>query len=182
MKLTRRFNTVLRLPWMVCVALTAGAAWAAPSAALDPKVRVYSQQHCLKCHDADAEKGDFRIDNLSPKVGFEDTLVLWSGEFGRTPWSQDLSDKSLIDQHGRQNQLESLCAWMAGGGVKPGLTYGDTDDMGYRVVNGKIHVHDLHATMLHQLGIDHLKLTSRHLGRDYRLTGVHGEVVKEILV
>ena len=182
MKLTRTFNTVLRLPWMVCVALTAGAAWAAPSAALDPKVRVYSQQHCLKCHDADAEKGDFRIDNLSPKVGFEDTLVLWSGEFGRTPWSQDLSDKSLIDQHGRQNQLESFCAWMAGGGVKPGLTYGDTDDMGYRVVNGKIHVHDLHATMLHQLGIDHLKLTSRHLGRDYRLTGVHGEVVKEILV
>ena len=70
---------------------------------------------------------------------------------------------------------------MAGGGVKPGLTYGDTDDMGYRVINGKIHVHDLHATMLHQLGIDHLKLTHRHLGRDYRLTDVYGEVVKEIL-
>ncbi len=133
MKLTRTFNTALRLPWMVCVALTAGAAWAAPSAAPDPKVRAYFQQHCLKCHDVDAEKGDFRIDNLSPKVGFEDTLVLWSGELGRTPWSQNLSDKSPIDQHGHEHQPESFCAWMAGGGVNPGLTYGDTDDMGYRV-------------------------------------------------
>jgi hypothetical protein len=70
---------------------------------------------------------------------------------------------------------------MAGGGVKAGLTYGDTDDMGYRVINGKIHVHDLHATMLHLLGIDHTKLTARHLGRDFRLTDVYGEVVKEIL-
>ncbi len=84
MKLTRTFNTALRLPWMVCVALTAGAAWAAPSPAPDPTVRAYFQQHGLKCHDADLEKGDFRIDNLSPKVGFEDTLVLWSGALDRT--------------------------------------------------------------------------------------------------
>ena len=70
MKLTRTFNIVLRLPWMVCVALTAGAAWAAPSGNSDPKVPVYFHQHCLKCQDADAEKGDLRIDHLSPKVGF----------------------------------------------------------------------------------------------------------------
>jgi hypothetical protein len=70
---------------------------------------------------------------------------------------------------------------MAGGGIKGGLTYGESDEIGYRTVDGKVHVHDLHATMLHLLGVDHLKLTARHLGRDYRLTDVYGEVVKEIL-
>jgi hypothetical protein len=70
---------------------------------------------------------------------------------------------------------------MAGGGIKPGLTYGETDHLGYRVVSGRIHIHDLHATLLHLLGIDHLKLTARHLGRDYRLTDVYGEIVREIL-
>jgi hypothetical protein len=121
------------------------------------------------------------LKDLKSRGLLEDTLVLWSGEFGRTPWSQDLSGKSPIDKHGREHQPESFCSWMAGGGVKAGLTYGDTDDMGYRAINGKIHIHDLHATMLHLLGIDHLKLTSRHLGRDFRLTDVYGEVVKEIL-
>jgi hypothetical protein len=121
------------------------------------------------------------LKDLKSRGLLEDTLVLWSGEFGRTPWSQDLSGKSPIDKHGREHQPESFCSWMAGGGVKAGLTYGDTDDMGYRAINGKIHVHDLHATMLHLLGIDHLKLTARHLGRDFRLTDVYGEVVKEIL-
>ena len=70
---------------------------------------------------------------------------------------------------------------MAGGGIKPGLTFGETDEMGYRAVAGKVHVHDLHATLLHQLGIDHTRLTHRHLGRDFRLTDVYGEVVKEII-
>jgi hypothetical protein len=121
------------------------------------------------------------LKDLKARGLLEDTLVLWSGEFGRTPWSQDLSGKSPIDKHGREHQPESFCSWMAGGGIKPGLTYGATDDLGYRVVDGKVHVHDLHATMLHLLGIDHLKLTARHLGRDYRLTDVYGEVVKEIL-
>ena len=101
--------------------------------------------------------------------------------FDLTPWSQDLSGKSPIDKHVREHQPESFCAWMAGGGVKPGLIHGDTDDMGYRVIHGKIHIHDLHATMLHLLGIDHLKLTAPHLGLDYRPTDVYGEVVKEIL-
>jgi hypothetical protein len=70
---------------------------------------------------------------------------------------------------------------MAGGGIKGGFTFGETDEMGYRVVSGRVHIHDLHATILHQLGIDHLKLTSRHLGRDFRLTDVYGEVVREII-
>jgi len=121
------------------------------------------------------------LKDLKSRGLLEDTLVLWSGEFGRTPWSQDLSGTAPIDKHGREHQPESFCAWMAGGGVKPGLTFGTTDDMGYRVVEGRIHVHDLHATLLHQLGIDHTRLTWRHLGRDFRLTDVYGEVVREIL-
>ena len=119
--------------------------------------------------------------DLKSRGLLEDTLVLWSGEFGRTPWSQDLSGTAPIDKHGREHQPESFCSWMAGGGIKAGLTFGETDEMGYRAVAGKMHVHDLHATILHQLGIDHTKLTRRHLGRDFRLTDVYGEVVKEIL-
>ena len=121
------------------------------------------------------------LKDLKQRGLLNDTLVLWSGEFGRTPWSQDLSGTAPIHTHGREHQPESFCAWMAGGGVKGGLTFGETDHMGYRVVNGKIHIHDLHATMLHLLGIDHTGLNWRHLGRDFRLTDVHGSVVKEIL-
>ena len=121
------------------------------------------------------------LKDLKSRGLLEDTLVLWSGEFGRTPWSQDLSGSSPIDKHGREHQPESFCAWMAGGGVRAGFTHGETDEMGYRVIRGKVHVHDLHATMLHLLGLDHEQLTWRHLGRDYRLTDVYGEVVREIM-
>jgi hypothetical protein len=121
------------------------------------------------------------IKDLKSRGLLEDTLVIWSGEFGRTPWSQDLSNTAPIEKHGREHQPESFCAWMAGGGIKPGITYGETDDLGYRAVSGKVHLHDLHATILHQLGLDHTKLTWRHLGRDYRLTDVYGDVVKEII-
>ncbi len=121
------------------------------------------------------------IKDLKSRGLLEDTLVVWSGEFGRTPWSQDLSGTSPIDKHGREHQPESFCAWMAGGGIKPGFTFGETDDFGFRPVSGKVHLHDLHATILHQLGLDHEKLTWRHLGRDFRLTDVYGNVVKEIL-
>lgn len=121
------------------------------------------------------------IRDLKQRGLLDDTLVVWSGEFGRTPWSQDLSGTAPIEQHGREHQPESFCAWLAGGGVKAGFTYGDTDDLGYRVIQGKVHIHDLHATMLHLLGLDHTRLTWRHLGRDYRLTDVHGSVVHEIL-
>lgn len=121
------------------------------------------------------------LKDLKQRGMLEDTLVLWSGEFGRTPWSQDLSGTAPIDTHGREHQPQSFCAWMAGGGIKPGFTYGATDHLGFKVIEGKIHIHDLHATMLHLLGIDHTLLTRRHLGRDYRLTDVYGSVVKEIL-
>jgi hypothetical protein len=121
------------------------------------------------------------LKDLKSRGLLEDTLVLWSGEFGRTPWSQDLSGKSPIEKHGREHQPESFCAWMAGGGVKAGFTHGETDEMGYRVIRGKVHIHDLHATMLHLLGLDHEQLNWRHLGRDFRLTDVYGEVVREII-
>jgi len=121
------------------------------------------------------------IRDLKRRGLLDDTLVLWSGEFGRTPWSQDLSGTAPIDKHGREHQPESFCAWMAGGGIKAGMTWGETDHMGYNVTSGKVHIHDLHATMLHLLGIDHTRLTWNHLGRDFRLTDVQGSVVKEIL-
>lgn len=121
------------------------------------------------------------IKDLKSRGLLEETLVVWCGEFGRTPWSQDLSGTAPIEKHGREHQPESFCAWMAGGGIKPGFTHGATDELGYRVVSGKVHIHDLHATILHQLGLDHTRLTWNHVGRDFRLTDVHGSVVKEIL-
>jgi len=121
------------------------------------------------------------VKDLKSRGLLEDTLVVWSGEFGRTPWSQDLSGTSPIDKHGREHQPESFCTWMAGGGIKPGFTYGETDDFGFRPVSGKVHLHDLHATILHQLGVDHEQLTWPHLGRNFRLTDVYGSIVREIL-
>lgn len=121
------------------------------------------------------------IRDLKQRGLLDDTLVVWCGEFGRTPWSQDLSGTAPIETHGREHQPESFCAWMAGGGVRPGFVWGETDDLGYRVINGRIHIHDLHATILHQLGLDHTQLTWNHIGRDYRLTDVYGTVAHEIL-
>jgi hypothetical protein len=121
------------------------------------------------------------IKDLKARGLLDDTLVVWSGEFGRTPWSQDLSGTSPISTHGREHQPDSYAAWLAGGGVKGGHTHGETDEFGFRPVAGKVHLHDLHATMLHLLGLDHERLTYRHSGRDYRLTDVEGRVVKEIL-
>jgi hypothetical protein len=111
--------------------------------------------------------------DLKSRGLLEDTLVLWGGEFGRTPTAQG-SD-------GRDHNPEAFTMWLAGGGVKPGLSYGATDDYGYYSMIDKVHFHDLHATMLHLLGMDHLKLTFRHAGRDFRLTDVHGHVVKGIM-
>jgi hypothetical protein len=121
------------------------------------------------------------IKDLKSRGLLDDTLVVWSGEFGRTPWSQDLSGTSPIETHGREHQPDSFCAWLAGGGVKGGYTHGETDDFGFQPIAGRVHLHDLHATMLHLLGLDHERLTYRHSGRDYRLTDVEGRVVKEIL-
>jgi hypothetical protein len=103
----------------------------------------------------------------------KDTLVLWGGEFGRTPYAQG--------RDGRDHNHRGFTTWMAGGGVKPGLSFGATDDYGYEAVEGKIHIHDWHATILHLLGLDHKRLTYRYAGRDMRLTDVKGEVVNDIL-
>ncbi len=120
--------------------------------------------------------------DLKSRGLLDDTLVAWSGEFGRTPHSQDLTlGKQPLSEFGREHNPHGFTTWLAGGGVKGGMVHGATDDFGYRAVSGKVHVHDLHATILHLLGIDHERLTFRHAGRDYRLTDVHGQVVKEIL-
>ena len=121
------------------------------------------------------------IHDLRRRGLLDETLVMISGEFGRTYWSQDLSGSSPIAVHGREHQQESFCTLLAGGGIKAGTVFGETDDLGYRPVSGRVHLHDLHATLLHLLGIDHERLTYPHLGRDYRLTDVYGRVVKDIL-
>jgi uncharacterized protein (DUF1501 family) len=104
----------------------------------------------------------------------EDTLVIWGGEFGRTPMVQGGND-------GRDHHNRCYSVWMAGGGLKKGLVWGKTDDLGFNVVENPVHVHDLNATILHLMGFDHTRLTFRFQGRDYRLTDVHGNVVQGIL-
>jgi len=113
------------------------------------------------------------LTDLKQRGLLEDTLVLWGGEFGRTPVSQG--------GNGRDHNPEGFTMWLAGGGTKPGIRYGQTDDYGYFAVNEKVHFHDLHATMLHLLGLDHTKLTYQFGGRPFRLTDVHGEVVHDII-
>jgi hypothetical protein len=108
----------------------------------------------------------------------DDTLVVWGGEFGRTNYSQG---KLTASDYGRDHHPRCFTIWMAGGGVKPGLTFGQTDDFGYNVAENPVSIHDLQATLLHLLGIDHEKLTYKHQGRYYRLTDVHGHVVKAVL-
>jgi uncharacterized protein (DUF1501 family) len=113
------------------------------------------------------------LTDLKARGLLEDTLVLWGGEFGRTPTAQG--------NDGRDHNPHGFTMWMAGGGVKPGFAYGATDDYGYYAAQDKMHIHDLHATILHLLGLDHEKLTYRYVGRDFRLTDVSGTVAKGIL-
>jgi uncharacterized protein (DUF1501 family) len=114
------------------------------------------------------------IMDLKQRGLLKDTLVIWGGEFGRTPMVQGGSD-------GRDHHPNAFTMWLAGGGIKPGVTIGESDELGFNVVKDKVHVHDLHATCLHLLGFDHLKLTYRFQGRDFRLTDVHGEVARKML-
>ena len=108
----------------------------------------------------------------------EDTLVVWGGEFGRTPFSEEWTSGRA---KGRDHNAVGYTMWLAGGGVKGGMRHGSTDDLGSKAVDGRVHIHDLHATILHLLGMDHERLTFRYGGRDFRLTDVHGEVVHKIL-
>jgi len=112
------------------------------------------------------------IKDLKRRGMLDDTLILWGGEFGRTPMAQG---------NGRDHHIKGFSMWLAGGGIKGGITHGSTDDLGYNAVEDVVEVHDLHATMLHLLGIDHKRLTYKFQGRDFRLTDVHGNVVEKIL-
>lgn len=117
------------------------------------------------------------LKDLKQRGMLEDTLVLWCGEFGRTP----RYDRGARGEPGRDHHSRAFCAWMAGGGVKGGHVQGQSDEFGYEAVEGKVHIHDLHATILHLLGFDHEKLTYRYNGRDFRLTDVYGSVVQDLL-
>lgn len=118
------------------------------------------------------------IRDLKQRGLLEDTLVIWGGEFGRTSFSQGQLTK---DNYGRDHHPGCYTMWMAGGGIKPGIVYGETDELGYNVAHGGVHVHDFQATLLHLLGIDHELLTFRYQGRRFRLTDVHGRVVEDLL-
>ncbi|SHF80254.1 DUF1501 domain-containing protein [Pedobacter caeni] len=119
------------------------------------------------------------ITDLKQRGLLDETLVIWGGEFGRTNYSQG---KMTKDNYGRDHHPRCFSIWMAGGGVKPGIVYGESDEFGYNVISNPVHVHDFQATVLHQLGLNHEKLTFKHLGRRYRLTDVAGKVVKDILI
>ncbi len=125
------------------------------------------------CEDTDRATAAL-IKDLKQRGMLDDTLVVWGGEFGRTPMVQGGSD-------GRDHHPNAFTMWLAGGGIRPGVTLGESDDLGFNAVQDRVHVHDLHATILHLLGFDHTKLTYRFQGRDFRLTDVHGEIVKPIL-
>lgn len=118
------------------------------------------------------------VNDLKRRGLLEDTLVIWGGEFGRTDYCQG---KLTAHDFGRDHHPRCFTMWMAGGGIKPGFTYGQTDDYGYNIVENGVHIHDFHATLLYLLGIDHERLTYKHQGRRYRLTDVFGNVVKPIL-
>ena len=125
------------------------------------------------CRDTDQACAAL-IKDLKQRGMLEDTLVIWGGEFGRTPMVQGGND-------GRDHHPNCFTMWMAGGGIKPGITIGASDELGFNAVEDPVHVHDLHATLLHLLGFDHEKLTYRFQGRDFRLTDVHGHIVKKLL-
>ncbi|MEZ5304441.1 MAG: DUF1501 domain-containing protein [Verrucomicrobiales bacterium] len=126
------------------------------------------------CKDVDQASAALVLD-LKERGMLDDTLVIWGGEFGRTPMGE------VRNTVGRDHHIDAFTLWMTGGGIKPGVIHGESDELGFGVIDGKVHVHDLHATILHQLGFDHEQLTYRFQGRDFRLTDVHGHVVREIL-
>ena len=131
----------------------------------------------LMCGDVDQASAALVLD-LKQRGLLEDTLVIWGGEFGRTVYCQGaLTD----DNYGRDHHGRAFTMWVAGGGVKPGFTYGATDDFGYNITEKPVHVHDFNATLLHLLGIDHERLTYRYQGRDHRLTDVHGKLVGDLI-
>jgi uncharacterized protein (DUF1501 family) len=125
------------------------------------------------CRDTDRASAAL-VRDLKSRGLLDDTIVLWGGEFGRTPMVQGGDD-------GRDHHPNAFTMWMAGGGLKPGLSLGQSDELGFNVAEDRVHVHDLHATLLHLLGFDHTRLTYKFQGRNFRLTDVHGKVVQKLL-
>ena len=130
-----------------------------------------------QCKDTDQPSAAL-VQDLKARGLLEDTLVVWGGEFGRTVYSQGKIEK---ENYGRDHHGRNYSIWMAGGGIKPGITYGQTDDFCYNVAENPVHIHDFNATILHCLGLNHEKLTYRFQGRDFRVTDIHGEVIKGLL-
>ena len=129
-----------------------------------------------QCHDIDQPQAALVAD-LKQRGLLDDTLVIWGGEFGRTVYAQGAKQ----DDYGRDHHGRCFTMWCAGGGIKPGVVHGESDDYGYNIVRDPVHIHDLNATLLHCLGIDHERLTFRYQGREFRLTDVHGTVIKALL-
>jgi len=130
-----------------------------------------------QCQDTDQATAALLAD-LKQRGLLDDTLIVWGGEFGRTVYCQG---PLTAEDYGRDHHPRCFTVWLAGGGVKPGMSFGETDDFSYNIASGGVHVHDLHATLLHLLGIDHTRLTFKFQGRNFRLTDVHGKVVREVL-
>ena len=130
-----------------------------------------------RCRETDQATAALVLD-LEQRGLLEDTLVVWGGEFGRTPMNEERNGSTYL---GRDHHPHCFTMWLAGGGVRPGVTVGETDELGYFITERPVSVHDLHATMLHLLGLEHTRLVHRHQGRDFRLTDVAGEVVHELL-
>jgi arylsulfatase A-like enzyme len=133
------------------------------------------KDNCQKTDQATAAL----VTDLKRRGLLDDTLVIWGGEFGRTPMVE--SNAALGRSLGRDHHPTAFSMWMAGGGVKRGFSYGKTDELGFHIDENPVHVHDLQATILHLLGFDHERLTYHQAGRDYRLTDVYGKVVKELI-
>ena len=127
-----------------------------------------------RCREVDQASAAL-VTDLKRRGLLDDTLVIWGGEFGRTPMGE------VRLAVGRDHHIDAFTMWVAGGGTKKGYIHGSTDELGFGVLEGKVHVHDLHATILHLLGFDHEQLTYRFQGREFRLTDVHGHVVKDVL-
>jgi uncharacterized protein (DUF1501 family) len=139
------------------------------------------KEHAKLAKQCDQAIGALLTD-LKERGMLEDTLVMWGGEFGRTPTVEVPSgDNNAHVKNGRDHNHYGFTYWLAGGGVKGGYIHGATDELGFQAVENRVHVHDLHATILHLMGFDHEQFTFRHAGRDFRLTDVHGRVVKEIV-
>ena len=134
-----------------------------------------------KCNDVDRGMSGL-IKDLKRRGLLDQTLVIWGGEFGRTPLRQGSNAQGAATSAGRDHHKDAFTMWMAGGGIRPGIAHGTTDEFGFTIAEDPVHVHDLNATVLHLLGIDHERLTFRSQGRDFRLTDVHGKIVKQIIM